>query len=198
MNNILTIDYILNELEPCEDAIPYLKSQADLQTAWDNCKRGDWMIWLLDKTRLMTEMLDLRIQLMVLEMPLEDDRKVIDLITDKRSLAFIDLKRRKLAGEIIDNNIWDAAEAAAWEVAGATRAADWAADWEVAGVTAGDAAEAAGAARGAREANAWAANTIAWTVAEAVAEAAVWTAWAWQANRIREFVPHLSTIGVES
>lgn len=152
MNNILTIDYILNELRPCEDATPYLKSQSDLQTAWENCKRGDWMIWLLSEAELMTPMLNLRIQLMVLETPLEDDRKVIDLITDKRSLVFIDLKRRRLSGEEIDDETWDTAGGTVWGTA-------------------------------------W---------ARAVARAAGAAAWEWQADKLRELVPHLSTIGVES
>jgi hypothetical protein len=30
---------------PCSNAITYLESQENAQTAWDNCQRGDWLLW---------------------------------------------------------------------------------------------------------------------------------------------------------
>ena len=33
--------------EPCRDALEYLETQEDIQAAWQNCKRGDWMWWAL-------------------------------------------------------------------------------------------------------------------------------------------------------
>lgn len=32
---------------PCKDAQEWLLYQRDLQSAWLNCERGDWMIWAL-------------------------------------------------------------------------------------------------------------------------------------------------------
>ena len=32
---------------PCSDAIPWLNTQPDAATAWQNCQRGDWMWWTL-------------------------------------------------------------------------------------------------------------------------------------------------------
>jgi len=39
----------LTELNACPDAVIWATSQPDEQTAWDNCERGDWMLWLLGK-----------------------------------------------------------------------------------------------------------------------------------------------------
>ena len=36
-------------LSPCVEPSKWLKTQPDAQTAWENCKRGDWMMWLLSK-----------------------------------------------------------------------------------------------------------------------------------------------------
>jgi hypothetical protein len=32
---------------PCGDAIKWLETQPDMVTAWENCKRSDWMWWAL-------------------------------------------------------------------------------------------------------------------------------------------------------
>ena len=32
---------------PCPEARAWLSSQPDIQTAWDNCPRGDWLWWAL-------------------------------------------------------------------------------------------------------------------------------------------------------
>jgi hypothetical protein len=36
-------------LRACSEAIEYAKTQPDFPTAWDNCKRGDWLLWLAAK-----------------------------------------------------------------------------------------------------------------------------------------------------
>jgi hypothetical protein len=123
----------VNDLNACEDALEWLLTQPDLITAWNNCNRSDWMIWILRGTRQLPSYLDLQIQLIVLETPLGDGRKVIDLITDERSLAFIDMKRRRLSGEFISAVAWDAArDAASAAVRDARDARDaaWDAAWD--------------------------------------------------------------------
>ncbi len=35
------------ELNACQDAVTWLQTQPDAETAWQKCKRGDWMLWLL-------------------------------------------------------------------------------------------------------------------------------------------------------
>jgi hypothetical protein len=31
----------------CEDAVEWCKTQPSVEAAWNNCERGDWMLWLL-------------------------------------------------------------------------------------------------------------------------------------------------------
>ena len=33
-------------MDACSDAVEWAKTQPDLETAWANCERADWMIWL--------------------------------------------------------------------------------------------------------------------------------------------------------
>ena len=35
--------------EPCIDGAKWAKQYATLADVYDNCKRGDWLIWMLDK-----------------------------------------------------------------------------------------------------------------------------------------------------
>jgi len=39
----------LEEFDPCYDAIEWAQIQPDPQTLWNNCERGDWMLWLVGK-----------------------------------------------------------------------------------------------------------------------------------------------------
>jgi hypothetical protein len=39
----------LVKLKACHDAVEWASTQPDLATAWRECKRGDWMLWLLGK-----------------------------------------------------------------------------------------------------------------------------------------------------
>jgi len=39
----------LKSLNVSTEAIKWAETQPDPQTAWDNCERGDWMLWLLGK-----------------------------------------------------------------------------------------------------------------------------------------------------
>ena len=39
----------LKELRACPEAIEWAKQFNSIQEAWDNCERGDWMLWLLGK-----------------------------------------------------------------------------------------------------------------------------------------------------
>jgi len=35
----------IKHLDPCSKSIAWLRKYDDLQTAWDECERGDWMLW---------------------------------------------------------------------------------------------------------------------------------------------------------
>jgi len=39
----------IKHLLPCKDAITWTNSQPSIKSAWKNCKRGDWMLWILKK-----------------------------------------------------------------------------------------------------------------------------------------------------
>ena len=39
----------LKKLTACGSAIAWVETQPDVDTAWRNCQRGDWMLWLLAK-----------------------------------------------------------------------------------------------------------------------------------------------------
>lgn len=39
----------LEKLDPCPEAIEWARTQPDPQTLWNNCERGDWMLWLVGK-----------------------------------------------------------------------------------------------------------------------------------------------------
>ena len=39
----------LKQLKPCYDALEWVEKQPSRKSAWDNCERGDWMLWLLGK-----------------------------------------------------------------------------------------------------------------------------------------------------
>ncbi|MFH1615797.1 MAG: hypothetical protein ABIG61_12040 [Planctomycetota bacterium] len=40
----------LKQLNACLEAIEYADEFSSLQAAWDDCRRGDWLLWLLGKT----------------------------------------------------------------------------------------------------------------------------------------------------
>lgn len=37
----------LKALDPCEEALDFAGQFGSVAKAWDNCTRGDWMLWLL-------------------------------------------------------------------------------------------------------------------------------------------------------
>ncbi len=37
----------IEEMDACEDAMEWMQDQSDLETAWDTCPQGDWMLWLI-------------------------------------------------------------------------------------------------------------------------------------------------------
>jgi hypothetical protein len=132
MNNLQTK---LKELEACDGpdgAIEWAKDYDTLQDAWDNCQRGDWMIWLIDKMGWSNDK-DLRL------MSVAFARQVQHLMKDQRSINALDVAERYANGEATVDELREARAAA--------RAADtaWAAAWAA---DAADAAEAAADAAG--------------------------------------------------
>ena len=42
----------LEKLHACSDAREYVKTQKTILSAWQNCERGDWMLWLAKKLNI--------------------------------------------------------------------------------------------------------------------------------------------------
>ena len=40
----------LEKLNACSEAVEWARAQPSRQVAWDKCERGDWMLWILDRT----------------------------------------------------------------------------------------------------------------------------------------------------
>jgi hypothetical protein len=126
----MKLSTILSKLDACFEARSWAKTQPDLKTAWHECKRSDWMLWLIARTTLDQD--DPRLRLMAC------DFAVAVLIYvpagEDRPRQAIEVARRFAAGDATREEM-DAAGAAAWATGAAGAAA---------GAT-GDAGAAAGA-----------------------------------------------------
>ena len=165
-------------LSPCVEAAEWLKTQSDAQTAWNNCQRGDWMMWLLSKTGVdqrISVILACRFARMALQYTDQ---------TDNRSITAITAAEAWLANPCEDTRA--AARAAAARAAAARAAAAAARAAAARAAAAADDAAAAAAARAAYADAAYAASAYAAAAAAAYADAA---AYAEQANIIREIIP---------
>jgi hypothetical protein len=40
----------LRSLDACSEAVEWAKTQKSAKAAWDSCKRGDWMLWIVGRT----------------------------------------------------------------------------------------------------------------------------------------------------
>jgi hypothetical protein len=67
----------IEKFNPCQKAIKFRNQYPDFQAAWDNCPRGDWMLWLAAKLNVDDKKLTLAKGLCA--------NTVIHLMKDKRS-----------------------------------------------------------------------------------------------------------------
>jgi hypothetical protein len=95
----------LSKVGACSDARQWVRTQKSAEEAWQNCERGDWMLWLAEKLSV-------------------DDRKltmakyhcaaqVLHLMKDQRSLDAMAASLQYANGEISREQLNDAAYAAA-------------------------------------------------------------------------------------
>jgi len=124
----------IKKFNPCEEAIYFRNQYPDFQAAWDNCPRGDWMLWLAAKLNVDDKKLTLAKGLCA--------KTVIHLMKDDKSKKAVRIaidygkgkvSRKKListsydAYAAITSNIFDvAANAAAHAAANAAHAATYA------------------------------------------------------------------------
>ncbi|MDR2293185.1 MAG: hypothetical protein LBE11_06910 [Prevotellaceae bacterium] len=40
------------KLKPCEEGLAYFNSQATIEEAWNNCPRGDWLLWVAKQLKV--------------------------------------------------------------------------------------------------------------------------------------------------
>ena len=151
----------LKSIHACGEAVAYAKQHPDMESAWLNCQRPDWMLWLLDKAGYKD---DTQMRLYACwcarHTPLGDGRTTWDLLTDPRSRAVIEVAERFALGQATKDELTAAyaaaraayaASAAYAAAAAAAAAADAAADAAVA-AAADDAAYVVAAAAAAADA----------------------------------------------
>ena len=151
----------LKSIHACGEAVAYAKQHPDMESAWLNCQRPDWMLWLLDKAGYKD---DTQMRLYACwcarHTPLGDGRTTWDLLTDPRSRAVIEVAERFALGQATKDELTAAyaaaraayAASAAYAAAHVAHAAAAAAYAARAAAHAAYAAHAADAARAARAA----------------------------------------------
>lgn len=111
----------------CEAGLKWAKTQSDLYELWNNCHRGDWLLWLANRLKV-----DRKKQMLCAALCAHT---VVHLMTDARSREAVRIAFLWGRGKATDEQLREArgaaraatsADAAAWA---ATEAADaWAAD----------------------------------------------------------------------
>ena len=110
---------ILERLDACREARTWAETQPDLQTAWTNCKRSDWMIWIVAHTTLDQD--DPRLRLMACDFA-EAALVYVPAGEDRPRLA-IECARRFANGEATREEMAAARAAARAAASDAARAA---------------------------------------------------------------------------
>ena len=110
MNSQQFTEY-LKSIDACTTAIEWQEGKA-IETVWNTCERGDWMIWLLVNSK--NEVTDRELRLIAVKCA----RRVQHLMTDQISINALDVAERYANGEATYEEL-TAARDAAWAAAGA-------------------------------------------------------------------------------
>ena len=147
----------LDKINACSGAIRWVATQKNYKEAWQNCNRGDWMLWLAQRLNIDKHKLTLAKGLTA--------KLVIHLMEDERSINAVHIAIKYGNHQATDEElkIADAAAAAAADAAYAAYAA------AAADAAAAYAAYAAAAAADAADAAAYAANAAADAAARTIA-----------------------------
>ena len=172
------LDNLLVRLDACEEAREWAKTQKNLVEAWQNCKRSDWMIWLIGRSTV--DRNDPKLRLMACDFA----DAVLHLVPagETRPAEAIRVARLFAAGQASREDMAAARDAAGAAAGAAARDAAWDAAWAAAW-------DAAGAA--ARDAAGAAARDAAWAAARDAAWDAAWDA---QSDIIRKYYPEAPKI----
>ncbi len=117
----------LKSLNACEEVYDWAATQSSMKDVWNNCERGDWLLWLLDKVEY-SDFVKLRL------IAVACARKAQHLMTDERSINALDVAEAFAKGEATESELnlaWVAAwyaycdaDGAAWAARAAAAAAD--------------------------------------------------------------------------
>jgi hypothetical protein len=127
----MKLSTILSRLDACSEARSWAKTQPDLGTAWHECRRSDWMLWLITWTTLNQD--DPRLRMMACDFA--EAALIYVPAGEDRPRQAIECARRFAAGDATHEEMAAAraaARAAAWAAAWAAGAAAWAAAWAAA------------------------------------------------------------------
>ena len=134
----------LEKIDACRDAREWVATQKNYKEAWQNCERGDWMLWLAKRLKVDDRKLTLA--------KFKCANQVRHLMKDQRSIDALDASEKYGNGEIGREELNAAADAADADAAAAYAAyAAYAADADAAAAAAAYAAYAAAAAAAKKE-----------------------------------------------
>jgi hypothetical protein len=106
---------LLQSLDACGEAITYAKTRRTLKTAWTNCERGDWLLWLAGRLGIDRKLL--------VRAACDCARLAMKYTTDPRPLRAIETAEAWCDGQATLEEVRDAARAAAYATAYAADAA---------------------------------------------------------------------------
>ena len=194
----MTFQEKLKKLKACSDAVEWVGNRTAKQ-AWNECQRGDWMLWLIGNSNPKNT-LALRRKIVLCACDIAETSLKYIPKTENRSAEALRIARAWAHGEKISTDqliaASDAAGAAsaaarsARDAAGAASAAASAAASDAAWVAASDAAWVSAWA-------AWAAIAAAWAARAAASDAASAAAWASSANIVRKYFQNPPKLGVK-
>jgi hypothetical protein len=95
----------IKQFNPCYDALLWYESQPSTEEAWNNCHRGDWMLWIAKKLNVNIRVLTLAKGLCA--------NTVRHLMKDERSIKAVNAAIAYGKGEIDDEELREAADFAA-------------------------------------------------------------------------------------
>ena len=110
---------LLKKLNACSEGIEFVSKHDSLESAWNACERGDWMLWLAAKVKVPIKTLTLAKGLCV--------NTVRHLMKDERSIAAVDAAIAFGRGKITEEELETTRKVAA-DAADAAAYADYAAD----------------------------------------------------------------------
>lgn len=95
----------IEKFNPCGDALDFRKEHKSFKDAWENCHRGDWILWIASKLKVDKRTLFLA--------KARCAKTVIHLMKDQRSIDAVNITERYGIGDIEEDELKYAAYAAA-------------------------------------------------------------------------------------